>query len=102
MDKRRIIRAGVIGTGFIAIPQIESIRRIPGIELAALCETEPDRSGCLKFREPTESERVIRIGVKWWRIRIFRSFITARPMNFMMRLTGQPYWQANTFTRKSL
>lgn len=43
MNRDGIIRAGVIGTGFIAIPQMDSIRRIPGIELAAVCDPAPER-----------------------------------------------------------
>ena len=48
--RQNVLQAGVIGTGFIGIVQIDSIRRIPGIRLAAVCEALPERLWEVKER----------------------------------------------------
>ena len=36
------IRVGVVGTGFIGPAHIEALRRLPNVEVAALCEVSPE------------------------------------------------------------
>jgi predicted dehydrogenase len=35
------IKVGVVGTGFIGPAHIEALRRLPNIEVAALCDSRP-------------------------------------------------------------
>lgn len=43
----KLIKAGVIGTGFIGMAHIEAIKRNPGIELVAIVDVNTERAGVI-------------------------------------------------------